>query len=150
MIRQNSSGNIPLRTRLLRWPYIAMASVLICWWFWWPIWFTVTGGRYIGFHPSVASYSSTVFEFRYGHATRFVDDPYNRMQWVLGGLPDSISVSNNQRMIVYNSPKAIIKSWGDAMDVMEDSLKHKGYMGVWDEETHFRVDWRGVIQTIYK
>ncbi len=49
--------------------------------------------------------------FRYGYATRFVDDPHNKMQWVFGALPDSITVDDaGLRLIVYNSHNAIIKS----------------------------------------
>jgi hypothetical protein len=67
------------------------------------------------------------------------------MQWVYGGPPDSITVENGVRLIVYDEPKAVIKSWNDSMDVQDDSLKHKGYMGIWDEGTRFDVDSSGVI-----
>jgi hypothetical protein len=32
------------------------------------------------------------------------------------------------------------------MDVQIGSLKHKGYMGIWDKGTHFVVDSDGVVQ----
>lgn len=68
------------------------------------------------------------------------------MQWVYGELPDFITVADGKRLVVYNEPKAIIKSWGDSMDVQDDSLKHKGYMGIWDEGTHFIIDSSGEVQ----
>lgn len=89
-----------------------------------------------------------MFEFRFGHATRFVDDPGNHMQWVYGGLPDSITVQNGVRKIVYYKPNAIIKSWGDSMEAQDDYFRHKGYMGVWSTNTHFVVDQNGVIQDV--
>lgn len=110
------------------------------------IWLVSPGITYIGFRPSGEQYSKTVFEFRFGHATRFVDDPGNHMQWVYGQLPDSITVENGLRRIVYNEPKAIIKSWADSIDAQDDTLKHKGYMGIWSKGTNFTVDQDGVVQ----
>ena len=104
------------------------------------------GVHYIGWRPQGEPYDSTEFEFRFGDATRFVSDPGNHMQWVFGDLPDSITVTNRTRLIVYNEPKAVMKSWGDSMDVQIGSLKHKGYMGIWDNGTHFVVDSDGVVQ----
>jgi len=118
--------------------------LLGCWWFWWPIWFTLMGGRYIGGVGS--KYSTTRFEFRYGHATRIVDDPHNRMQWIIGDLPDSITVTDGQRVIVYDHLGAIIKSSGDSMEVQYDSFKHKGWMGVRSDGTYFTIDSQGVVQ----
>lgn len=110
------------------------------------VWFVSPGITYIGFRPAGEQYKTTEFEFRFGHATRYVHDPGNHMQWVYGELPDFITVQNGVRQIVYNEPKAIIKSWGDSMDAQSDSLKHKGYMGIWSTGTHFDVDSQGVIQ----
>jgi hypothetical protein len=108
-------------------------------------WLVFPGITYIGFRPSGERYAKTVFEFRYGHATRYVDDPGNQMQWVYGALPDSITVENGIRKIVYNEPKAIIKSSNDSMDAQIDKLKHKGYMGIWSDGTDFFVDKQGVV-----
>ena len=110
------------------------------------IWLVSPGITYIGYRPSGEKYSRTEFEFRYGHATRFVDDPGNHMQWVYGQLPDSITVENGVRKVVYIEPKAIVKSWSDSMDVQDGTLKHKGYMGIWSTGTHFSVDSNGEIQ----
>jgi hypothetical protein len=110
------------------------------------VWFIFPSVTYIGFRPAGEQYKTTEFEFRFGHATRYVHDPGNHMQWVYGELPDSITVQNGVRQIVYNEPKAIIKSWRDSMDVQNGSLKHKGYMGIWSTGIHFDVDSHGVIQ----
>jgi hypothetical protein len=107
--------------------------------------FVFPGTHDLGSLPRNASYTSTRFEFRYGHALRVVDDPGNHMQWVYGGMPDSITVKNGQRLIVYKEPRAVIKSRQDSMDVQNETLKHKGYMGVWSKGTHFFVDDDGVI-----
>ena len=96
--------------------------------------------------PNSTHYSTTRFEFNYGHAVRIVDDPHNRMQWVFGNSPELIEVVNGQRRIVYNEHGAIIKSNGDAIDVQNDMLKHKGWMGIWSEGTHFTIDTNGVVQ----
>jgi hypothetical protein len=96
--------------------------------------------------PKGEQYKTTRFEFRYGKATRVVDDPENHMQRVYGGMPDSITVTDGIRLIVYNEPKAVIKSRSDSMDVMNDSLKHGGYMGMSSTGTNFVVDHNGVIQ----
>ena len=95
---------------------------------------------------SGGQYSTTRFEFRFGHAIRAVEDPHNKMQWIFGDAPDSIDVTNGRRLIVYNQPGAIIKSWGDSMDVQNGSLKHKGYMGIWSEGINFQIDKHGVVQ----
>jgi hypothetical protein len=114
---------------------------------WWPIsLYAVLGGAYIGNLPSGQAYDSTTFEFRFGDETRFVADPGNHLQWVFGELPDSIGVDGRNRRIVYNEPKAIIKSRRDSLDVQNDSVKHKGWMGIWDHGTHFFVDADGVVQ----
>lgn len=130
------------RRRLFLW----LAGLSLCWLFWWPIWFTMLGGHYIGMSPPGETYSTTRFEFRFGLATRIVEDPHNKMQWVFGGRPDSIAVVNGCRVVVYNTPTGIIKSWGDSMDVQSDSLKHKGYMGIWSYGTQFQIDEHGVVQ----
>jgi hypothetical protein len=111
-------------------------------------WFVFPAPKYIGTKPYGKSYSATKFEFRYGYATRFVDDPHNKMQWVFGALPDSITVDDaGLRLIVYNSHNAIIKSWTDSMEVYDDSFRHKGYMGIWDDEHEsFVVDSSGTIE----
>ena len=127
-----------------------MVLALLCvvsWLFWWPIYFTLTGGRYIGNRPSGKPYTATKFEFRYGPATRFVSDPHNMMQWVYGELPDSIEVDKKGlRLVVYNSHDAIIKSWGDSMEAYPDSFFHKGYMGIWDDGVVFNIDSDGVVR----
>lgn len=89
---------------------------------------------------------STRFEFRYGHATRVVEDSGNHMQWVYGGMPDSITVRDGKRLVVCDEPKAIIKSWADSMEANDDDFHHKGYMGIWSDGTHFWVDGGGVVQ----
>jgi len=111
-------------------------------------WFIFPAPKYIGNKPNGESYSATKFEFRYGYATRFVDDPHNKMQWIFGDLPDSITVDKSGvRLIVYNSHNAIIKSWTDAMEAYPDSFKHKGYMGIWDDQQEkFAVDSTGTIE----
>ncbi|QEG34426.1 hypothetical protein [Bythopirellula goksoeyrii] len=111
-------------------------------------WFVFPAPKYIGNKPNGESYIATKFEFRYGYATRFVDDPHNKMQWVFGELPDSITVDDSGlRLIVYNSHNAIIKSSIDSMEAYDDSFKHKGYMGIWDDEREsFAVDSSGTIE----
>ena len=126
--------------------FACLAAFVLIWLFWWPIWFVALGGRYIGNSPSGLSYSTTRFEFHYGHATRIVEDPHNKMQWVFGDYPDSISVVNGCRIVTCNRPARIFKSRGDSMDVQDDSVKHKGYMGIWSDATQFRIDKYGVVQ----
>ena len=101
---------------------------------------------YLGLYPDGETYTATRFVFRFGHTTRIVDDPNNHMQWVYGDPPDSITVANGIRTIVYNEPKAIVKSWRDSIDVQQYHLKHKGWMGLFSDGTHFLVDGDGVIQ----
>ena len=110
----------------------------------WPAWLM---GHYIGWLPWGQPYSRTRFEFRFGAVHRIVEDPGNHMQWVFGEFPDSITVTDGVRLIVYDEPKAIIKSWGDSMDAQHSSLKHKGYMGIWSEGKSFSVDSNGVVQS---
>ena len=108
---------------------------------------TLTGcARDISHLPKGEPYKSTRFEFRYGKATRVVDDPQNQMQRVYGGMPDSITVTDGIRLIVYNEQKAVIHSQRDSMDVFPDSLQHGGYMGMSSTGTNFVVDHKGVIQ----
>ena len=109
-------------------------------------WLVYPGVHYLGWLPSGQNYQRTRFEFRFGTAHRVVDDPGNHMQWVYGGMPDSISVENGTRVIVYNEPKAINKSWNDSMEGQTDAFHHKGYMGVWSDETHYEIDKNGVVQ----
>jgi len=107
----DSHGSKTSFSTRLRWFLLGMAGTAVCWFFWWPIYFTFSGGRYIGSKPPGESYTATQFEFRYGNATRVVKDPYNKMQWVFGQLPDSIEVDKTgMRLIVYNSHNAIVKS----------------------------------------
>lgn len=108
--------------------------------------FLFPGFSYLGFRPLGEPYTATKFEFRYGHTTRFVDDPHNQMKWVYGDLPDSVTVTNGVRTIVYDKSSAIIKSSSDSMQADDDSFRHKGYMGIWSKGTHFSVDSSGVIQ----
>ena len=103
-------------------------------------------GHHIGALPEGERYASTRFEFRYGHATRVIDDPENQMQWVYGEMPDSITVTNGTRLIIYNGQKAVIKSRRDSMDAHPDSLQHGGYLGMWSRNINFVVDHDGVIQ----
>tara|TARA_A100000171_G_scaffold45241_1_gene48754 strand:+ start:261 stop:725 length:465 start_codon:yes stop_codon:yes gene_type:complete len=96
--------------------------------------------------PVGQEYSATKYEFRYGAATRTIDDKWNRLRFVYGELPDAITVTDGQRLIVYNSPKCIIKSSADAIDVQDDTVQHKGYMGIWSDDLHFEIDRSGVVQ----
>lgn len=96
--------------------------------------------------PVGHEYSATKYEFRYGAATRTIDDEWSRLRYVYGALPDAITVTDGQRVIVYNSPKCIIKSSADAIDVQNDTVKHKGYMGIWSDDLHFEIDRNGVVQ----
>ena len=96
--------------------------------------------------PGGEHYKSTRFEFRYGKATRVVDDPENHMQRVYGKMPDSITVKDGIRLIVYNEQKAVIHSRKDSMDAFPDSLQHGGHMGMSSTATNFVVDHNGVIQ----
>jgi hypothetical protein len=122
------------------------AGMLVCWLIGWPAYFFGTGGKYIGSLPKGQTYTSTKFEFRYGRKTRHISDPFNQLQWVYGGLPDSITVTNGQRLIVYDEPKAVIKSSKDSVDVQETYTKHKGYMGIFEDGTHYTVDRDGIIK----
>ena len=96
--------------------------------------------------PKGEPYKSTRFEFRYGKATRVVDDPENRMQRLYGKMPDSITVTEGIRLIVYNEQKAVIHSQSDSMDAFPDSLQHGGHRGMSSTGTNFVVDHNGVIQ----
>ena len=97
--------------------------------------------------PKDTPYTSTRFEFRYGPATRVVDDPGNHLQKVYGGMPDSITVKDGIRLIVYKEQKAVIHSQRDSMDAFPDKLQYGGHMGMSSTATNFVVDQNGVIQT---
>lgn len=143
----DSHGSKTSFSTRLRWFLLGMAGTAVCWFFWWPIYFTFSGGRYIGSKPPGESYTATQFEFRYGNATRVVKDPYNKMQWVFGQLPDSIEVDKTgMRLIVYNSHNAIVKSWEDSMEAYPNSFYHKGYMGIWDDGITFTIDSKGIVR----
>jgi len=68
------------------------------------------------------------------------------MQRIYGKMPDSITVTDGIRQIVYNEQKAVIHSKNDSMDAFPDSLQHGGYMGMSSTGTYFVVDHNGVIQ----
>lgn len=99
--------------------------------------------------PEGETYTSTRFEFRYGPVTRIVEDPHSKMQWIYGELPDSISVCEGERLVIYNSLGAVIKLRNDSMDVQHDSVQHKGYMGIWTGGSHFVVNEDGVIEAVF-
>lgn len=94
------------------------------------------------------TYTSTQFEFRYGVVTRIIEDPHNKIEWICGELPDSVLISEGQRLIVYNSQKAVFKSHNDSIDVHPDSVSHKGYMGISSNHTHFVVDLEGYLMEV--
>lgn len=98
--------------------------------------------------PEGETYTATRFEFRYGHRTRLVEDPYNKIEWISGELPDAVSVTEGERVIIYNSPKAVLKSPKDSIDVQPASLSYGGYLGVSSEGVHFVVDSDGFLREI--
>lgn len=104
------------------------------------------GANFIGALPNGQAYETTRFEFRFGHCTRVVRDPYNQMQWIIGNLPNSIEVIEGTRIVVYDSPGAIIKSPADSMEVSADTMKYHGYMGIWSDGAAFIVDSEGFVQ----
>ncbi|MCE9607670.1 MAG: hypothetical protein K8U03_22510 [Planctomycetia bacterium] len=122
---------------------VAFAPVLVSYFI---VQFGLPGIHYIGGKPDGVPYVSTRFEFRFGHKMRIVDDPGNHMQWVYGEMPRLITVADGIRLIIYDEPGAIIKSSQDSMEVDEHFLRHKGYMGVWSNETRFLVDTAGMVQ----
>lgn len=109
------------------------------------IWYVLRPDHDLAPLPAGTAYTSTRFEFRYGVETRTVDDNWNRLRYVYGELPDTISVVNGQRLIVYNSPKCIIKSSADSIDVQNDTVQHKGYMGIWSDDSYFTIDCDGIV-----
>ncbi|EMB15733.1 hypothetical protein RE6C_03535 [Rhodopirellula europaea 6C] len=109
------------------------------------IWYLTRPDYDLALRPVGTAFTSTQFEFRFGVATRTVDDQWNRLRYVYGELPDSISVENGRRTIVYDSPKCIIKSTADSIDVQDDTVHHKGYMGIWSDDLHFTVASDGMV-----
>ncbi len=89
------------------------------------------------------TYTSTQFEFRYGPVTRIIQDPHNKIEWICGELPDAVLISEEKRLIVYNSQKAVFKSRSDSIDVYPDSVSYGGYLGVSSNRTHFVIDSEG-------
>jgi hypothetical protein len=95
--------------------------------------------------PFGVPYTTTRFEFHYGVAPRIIEDPHNQLRFIYGEYPDSITVKNNERIIVFNSPKCALKSWTDSIGVGEYGVHHKGYMGVTDHELEYVIDKEGVL-----
>ena len=68
------------------------------------------------------------------------------MEWILGAMPNSISVTNGDRLIVYNSPGAVIKSRTNSMEIDHDFLSYEEIFNkVRSEATHFLVTSDGNI-----
>ena len=97
--------------------------------------------------PDGEVYTSTRFEFRYGSRIRVIEDPENHLRYGYGELPDSISVTEGRRLVVFNSQKAVIKSETDSIDVFPDSVSHKGYMGVSSTGSDYVIDSAGELQS---
>ncbi|MDA0811233.1 MAG: hypothetical protein O3C21_02415 [Verrucomicrobia bacterium] len=95
--------------------------------------------------PRSVSYSHTVFEFRYGSKTRRILDPHSQLKFIHGKLPDSITVDNGERLVVFLEPKAVIASLRDSVDVQADSVHYRGWMGIFSPETEFIVDSDGMV-----
>ena len=98
--------------------------------------------------PHGETFTGTRFEFRYGHATRIVEDPGNHLKLVYGEMPDSIKIENGLRIIIYNEPKSVIKSQKDSIDVQDYEVSLRGYMGIRSGATHFVVDEDGYVNEI--
>ena len=96
--------------------------------------------------PIGVDFHSTRFEFRYGPTTRVIEDPENHLRYGYGELPDTISVTDGKRLIVFDSQKAVLKSKTDSVDVHPESVQHKGYMGVWSGQSDYIVDSDGQLQ----
>ncbi|MFK7821015.1 MAG: hypothetical protein AB8G99_20030 [Planctomycetaceae bacterium] len=140
---------LPIRNRPPWWFILASALLLI-----WPIVFCTVGlftpmlGTYIGFQPNGEDYDSTRFEFRYGHSTRIVDDPHNKMQWISGNPASAITMERRTRVVVFTAAGSQISSWADTMSADEESLKYAGYMGIRDAGTRFAIDARGRVRSV--
>ena len=115
---------------------VCVASVLVLRLFWM---------RDIGALPSRQAYNATQFEFRFGNATRFVDDPHNQMQWCVNRLPDQITVKDSVRTIIHTTGPALYRSWGGSMRITDRFLVHLEPFGAYHETTRFRVDSTGKI-----
>ena len=98
--------------------------------------------------PKGKNYTTTRFEFRYGPHTRVIEDPHNHIKQGYGDLPDSISVSKGKRLIVFKSQKAVLKTTTDSIDVFDEKVSHKGYMGVNSTELEYFIDSSGELQPI--
>ena len=109
--------------------------------------FLIGCGQDLSNLPSSKDYISTRFEFRYGRETRIVDDPENQLRWVYGEMPNSITVENGIRIIVYDQHHAIIKSEKDSIEVYEDKVKYLGYMGAQAEDTYYVIRKHMVVPT---
>ncbi|MFM1769185.1 MAG: hypothetical protein RJA22_1714 [Verrucomicrobiota bacterium] len=110
------------------------------------VWLLIPGARYIGSLPDGQPYTATRFEFHYGPATRAIQDPSNLLQIVHGEMPDSITVSNGTRLILYRAPKAILKSTQDSVEVRATEVIHGGHLGMQSKGTNFVVDAQGRLQ----
>ncbi|MEO0408457.1 MAG: hypothetical protein AAF289_14005 [Cyanobacteria bacterium P01_A01_bin.135] len=91
------------------------------------------------------AYELTRFEFRYGRATRVIEDRYDKL-WICGELPDSVSVVDQTRLVVYTSPGAGIKLCRESIGVGLESVSYGGYMGVSSKSTRFFVTSDGTLE----
>jgi hypothetical protein len=96
--------------------------------------------------PNDQEFHSTRFEYRYGSTLRVIEDPKNNLRYGYGGLPDSISVVDGRRIVVFTSQKAVLRSEVDTVDVHGDNVQHKGYMGVRTMDSNYFVDSKGFLQ----
>lgn len=113
-----------------------------------PIFWPISPAGDLSNLPQGETFAGTRFEFRYGHTTRVVEDPGNHLKVVYGEMPDSITVENGIRIIIYNEHKSVIKSQNDSMDVQDDDVSLRGYMGFSSDASHFVVDEDGYVNEL--
>lgn len=95
--------------------------------------------------PTDQPYQTTHFEFRYGPKTRIITDPHNQLRFGYGAKPDSISVKNGQRLIIFNSHGVVLHTSDDSIDVRNSNVRYKGHMGISTNGSKFEVHSDGYI-----
>ncbi|AZQ85036.1 hypothetical protein EKO29_14235 [Colwellia sp. Arc7-635] len=89
--------------------------------------------------------SEYIFEFE-GNRTVYIKDEFNQFIRSWGGSPESITVQNGIRTVVFKGG-AILKTSTDSINPQATQVSLKGFMGVTTEDSSFIVNSDGIISS---
>lgn len=93
------------------------------------------------------NFSRTKILFSYPDNPATIWDPHNKLYQIYGNYPDSITITNRTRLVIFTKP-AILKSNADSIEIGRNYAKYAGYLGITTDSRKFVITPEGDVEEI--